>query len=107
MNTERFTPEYFKPRVAKGVDKLDEKNPGWFHDVNPDLLEMDSADACILGLLYGWYFSGLRALSVTDGTEFGYNIDFEESDCDEVRSEAWHTLLVLWLDVIDEKRKAS
>jgi len=63
-------------RVARGVALLDKNLPGWRTVVNPDILDMTSDTACVLGQLYGRYISGCSALGITAGvqaTRYGFN----------------------------------
>lgn len=48
--------------IEKGVKKLDKKIPGWDERIDIDLLDLGSDYDCVLGQLYGSYYSGRREL---------------------------------------------
>lgn len=49
----------YAPRVQAGIEFLNERDPGWYWKVEPDLLAMGSAEDCVLGQLYGDFFDGV------------------------------------------------
>ncbi len=88
-------------RVARGVALLDEKCPDWRTEVNPDILDMTSNTACVLGQLYGRYISGCSALKITAGvqaTRYGFDalasVDVDPDDTESnALTEAWRAVL--------------
>ena len=49
-------------RARRGAKLLDRKRPGWHKKINLETLRMQSCYSCILGQLYGFYFSGLEPI---------------------------------------------
>lgn len=49
-------------RIARGINLLDEVNPGWLDEINPYRLNINSASDCVLGQVYGNYHRGLSKL---------------------------------------------
>lgn len=52
--------------VAKGAALLDQRRPGWEHDINLGRLDISFGSTCILGQLYGTYENGLAKVFVGD-----------------------------------------
>jgi len=74
-------------RVAKGAALLDEKGPtDWASEINLEALDIVSTSNCILGQLYGGYYTGQSNLEELDSD--GYVI--------EVVSWEWGFSLVDW-----------
>ena len=63
-----------KENVLRGVALLDEKVPNWRDRVKKDRLQMWDCFYCVLGQLFGYYSTGLKALNIT--TDDGYNLGF-------------------------------
>ena len=52
-----------RERVALGATLLDVKRPGWEREIeHPEDLDLSNARLCVLGVLYGSYSTGRRAL---------------------------------------------
>lgn len=86
-------------RVAKGAALLDEKRPGWDREL-PRLsrLSIANAEQCILGQLYGYFYSGVHplglVLSETDDYGFSGVGYFAEERKDNARlTRAWKSLI--------------
>ena len=56
--------------VREAAIKLDEAYPEWWEEIDLDLLDMYNSDYCILGQLYGSYYS-LRANPLRNIEGFG------------------------------------
>jgi len=67
-------------RAAAGARLLDRHEPGWQHRVDPDQLDAEDVDRCVLGQLFGGYEPGLAELAACR--------------CDEVA--AYHRDPVAW-----------
>lgn len=65
-------------RVNEGIIELDTHVPDWRSKVNSGILLMDSHKDCILGQIYGSYFSGVKALDLTDETVIVYGFETED-----------------------------
>lgn len=50
--------------VAKGAALLDQRRPGWEHDINLGRLDISFGSTCILGQLYGTFENGLAKVFV-------------------------------------------
>lgn len=57
-----YTIEDARAAVARGVQLLDEKKPGWRKEIKPECLVMNAVQHCVLGQSYGTYDTGRRAL---------------------------------------------
>lgn len=76
-------------RVRRGAELLDARRPGWAGELALDRLAMSSCDRCILGQLYGEYFSGMRELAAPlpctvrlSAAEHGFTLPNDEQDPD-------------------------
>lgn len=60
--------------IKAGMDLLDEEFPGWREIINPEQLDMGDCHQCILGQLFGEYFTGKREMGLTgtEPEEFGF-----------------------------------
>jgi len=69
--------------IARGVALLDARRPGWYRDVDIDILDMCAPDVCILGQLYGSYSDGkwLLGLEFRSGGRYGFDV-YEDDDGD-------------------------
>lgn len=70
---EATTPDY-GPQVQRGMELLDEKNPGWLAKIKLELLNVGDSDFCVLAQAYGDYGEGLWRLGA-DGDEAHYGFD--------------------------------
>ena len=78
----------YQQAVEKGAGLLDQKRPGWANEINTETLEMHDCYRCILGQLYGHYFTGTMMLNIT-GSFWGFNVvDGNRSLYDALQS-AW------------------
>lgn len=48
--------------VAQAAEILDKVLPGWYNDINTEILKMNSNQDCILGQLYGIAWKGHKAI---------------------------------------------
>lgn len=60
-------------RVQRGINLLDADRPGWWIDVDTDILDIDDLYRCVLGQVYGNFTTGLVALSLAGGYGEGFN----------------------------------
>jgi hypothetical protein len=51
-------------KVQKGAKFLDKKYPNWYKKIKLDRLDMEWAENCVLGQLYGEYSVGLATLNL-------------------------------------------
>lgn len=66
-------------RVARGVALLDSVEPGWFHRINVDALDVSQYDRCVLGQLYRDYSFGIKALGILpreQAAEHGFQVEY-------------------------------
>lgn len=68
-------------RVECGINLLDADRPGWWMDVDTDVLDIDDLYRCVLGQVYGGFTTGLVALSLYAG---GYSQGFNRSSLQPV-----------------------
>jgi hypothetical protein len=50
------------PRLERAAALLDQTAPGWESRIDPLQLDMSNASFCILGQVYGSYYTGLAML---------------------------------------------
>lgn len=96
-------------RIARGVDLLDEKHPGWDHNIDLDRLNIVDQRSCVLGQVFGYYGDGLETLGLSGsqfnndtGAPYGFDLFGDEWFSGEREEE----LDRLWRQVI-ENRKAT
>lgn len=67
--------EPLEANVTRGANLLDEKEPGWYRQIEPSTLQMNHGDKCVCGQLFDGYGKGLRALGIRmkDGEHYGFN----------------------------------
>lgn len=111
-----YTGDY-REEVARGVALLDELKPGWRNLVNPDELEMQNGDDCILGQVfredndddYHWgengYRRGLRLLGLTESITHENNGMTSErhgfvTNWEDDRPNRWQILRAAWDEVL-------
>lgn len=61
----------YAEEVQAGAALLDEKAPRWFDHVELDDLNLGDIFGCVLGQVYGDYFSGVEAIIPTEVNEYG------------------------------------
>lgn len=93
-----------RDRVEQGAKLLDKINPGWPEKVNLDRLAMRDCTRCIIGQVYGRYYSTLFDLR-SDGDIVGYDSDYgftlkdsqlTSDSGSERRERLWKKLADLW-----------
>jgi hypothetical protein len=98
-----------RARVARGAAMLDERRPGWFHRIDPGVLDLQSGCACIIGQLFDGYtnayqeFTEWTAYSWRSAHGFTVNSDTDLSDTDLAHAEmdeAFKRLQDAWIDAI-------
>jgi hypothetical protein len=65
-------------RVAAGAAWLDEHEPGWVADIDLDRLLLSSPCRCVLGQLYGSYYTA--PVKYYDTSDFGFAALAEDAD---------------------------
>lgn len=91
--------------VMNGVELLDRRFPNWEDLIDPDSLEIDSCDNCIIGQLFGDYTTGLDTLRIGQlkACTLGFNVD---TSFDVVLDPNLYDYLVLknhWQKIIAER----
>jgi hypothetical protein len=69
--------ETIKARVQRGAELLDRECPEWENNINTAELYMGAGSTCILGQLYGLYFTGFIKLlkgSLKDSVDNGFDL---------------------------------
>jgi hypothetical protein len=61
--------------VKAGAALLDERQPGWYLEIDLPTLRVASCDTCILGQVFGSYLKGTNILGLTDSgpSEHGFD----------------------------------
>jgi hypothetical protein len=96
-----------KARVLKGIQLLEERyGPDWADHIDLDLLDLSSAQFCVLGQLYNdqidedWgdddYTAGCRILDVQD-ENYGFTVFGDDSE--------WEQLDVAWSEEIRKRKE--
>lgn len=62
----------FRTKEERGAILLDDMSPGWYTLVDVDELDIWNAEKCILGQVYGDYFTGREALGIASVSPFGF-----------------------------------
>jgi len=91
-----------RKRVRRGAVLLDKQNSGWEENVRVDILNMSCADNCVLGQLYGNYFTGsvqLRLHGSRATRTHGFSLLW--------RNGSWEKLREIWTTEITERRQAA
>lgn len=93
------TPPGVYERVARGADMLDKNRPGWEHQINLEILDMNDPYKCVLGQLQGEFFSGLRTIEDNGANSFDYGFDVHHTDQNKIfygdLDEAWFSQIML------------
>lgn len=98
---ERVTRSLLQRAVYRGAGLLDYVRGGieWRKNIDPEILALESGEACILGQLYGYYDDGLDELNFKNknfrGEDFGFDVPYEAGS-DEGSYRAYEILNELW-----------
>lgn len=80
-------------RVKTGAALLDVKVPDWATKIDLSTLQMKSACRCILGQIYGDYYTGEAALNLLDDemqvVGSGFDLTWREIDDFDLLQAAW------------------
>lgn len=102
----------YAARVAKGAALLDEKKPGWEHQINLDTLNISSGTTCVTAQLSGVrnFKTGMEQLGLTEGDDgtyvaHGFNSESCGGNCEGFgngcpQDNAFAALNTLWREVI-------
>lgn len=55
----RVSYDYARTRVRRGAAYLDDVDPEWYRQIDPETLELSSGSSCVLGQLHGDFRMGL------------------------------------------------
>lgn len=58
--------------IEAGIALLDANRPGWYRDVDLEILDLASSRRCVVGQLYGTYSHGVAELGLHLGSRFGF-----------------------------------
>lgn len=106
-----------EPLVKAGARLLDERQPGWYDKFTPVVLKrFNPRDEYndVLGTVYGSFHEGLRQTGLWDyedpyaeASEYGFDFDerFEQEYNDQMVSELWADLEILWREVIIDRQE--
>lgn len=114
-NTATLVPP--RERAARGATRLDEARPDWFRDVDPDALDLNSTENCVLGQLYESYSEGLMRLKLRgtccadceDGAttpsdaDLGFDVFYDR----EIHADAFTALTAAWRDEVTRRLAAE
>jgi hypothetical protein len=94
-----FTPWPYDA-VARGVELLDEKVPGWRQKITLDKLAMSSCSRCVIGQIFG-YFDDLALIGGTAWLQPGYfGFDLGLGDAPAESLATWDALTDAWREAI-------
>lgn len=116
-------------RIERGTALLDEKRPGWWHEIDLELLDIDSRCGCILGQLGDktfqcrtpaeMYVNGLYLVRLDNDRQAsacGFDAETSVDDlCDRIGDteamrlleEEFTALTAAWRDLITRRRALS
>lgn len=93
------TNQILKRRVARGAMLLDAKQPGWAPRIDRERLAIKSGFYCVLGQVYGGYWDGIDAMSIT-GWRYGFvSAATKQQEADE----QFQSLDTLWREAIEAR----
>lgn len=90
-----------KERIAKGIEFLDKKAPGWCDKVDLEVLDLGSSYLCVLGQVFnkqakrsricedGFDFGSGRLPSTASSSEYGFNMNYEKGEEYFPLTQAW------------------
>jgi hypothetical protein len=93
-------------RVAAGISLLAEQGfPEWHHSVTPGILDIGSANDCVLAQLFGDYETGLdhTGIGALDAADYGFDclaLPHADDCADDVAD-----LNTAWLNAIAEREQ--
>lgn len=87
--------------VERGAVLLDEKRPGWEHELDLARLKLENCTDCVLGQLAGHYADGVIALDLERPWEYGFAVD----PINPPHRQAYADLTGLWIRKIAERRR--
>ena len=106
--TRRITEEKVRERVQRGAAYLDEMDPGWHRQVDPNTLELESGRQCVLGQLHGEFRLGLgrsRLISLSSApraslSPVAYGFKCVEGVSDEWQARDYELLTAAWRNAV-------
>lgn len=106
--TRRITEEKVRERVQRGAAYLDEMDPGWHRQVDPNTLELGSGRQCVLGQLHGEFRLGLgrsRLISLSSAPQaslspVAYGFKCVEGVSDEWQARDYELLTAAWRNAV-------
>jgi len=99
-----ITMDQARERAAAGAAYFDALQPGWFEDVNLDILDMSQADACVSGQVFGVEIYRWLDRHPAD-VAFGLVLAEGENDHD-ARDEGYGPLTEAWREQIEQRIQA-
>lgn len=93
----------YSEQVQAGMAVLDKQKPGWECMIDPDTLDLDSCQLCLLGQIYGSYWDGKRHLGIADGAICGFSV----TDSTLNLSREYKFLTKTWLRVLQVRLNAK
>ena len=94
-----------RKRVRAGIALLDQQCPDWHWRLNLQSLDMQNTCNCVLGQLYGHFWTGVNKLNLSlrlnDDAQHGFNL---RGTC-EAFFGGWWRLQRAWRKEIDKKRQ--
>lgn len=97
-----------EPLVYRGAKLLDQIKPDWFVGLQSHCTHMQDSQNCVLGLIYGDFFTGILMIKPGDMEEAefvcSYGFDFDEETVVEY-DECWHDLTTLWREAIVDRQE--
>lgn len=108
------TKDHLRPFVERGARLLDDRAPGWAHEVNVRELQMGRCDKCILGQVEGFryelgvnnepsiYDQKLDALGISD-KEYGFDVPILPRPMTNSVQGAYEALGQLWREEINKR----
>lgn len=89
--------------VIRGANLLDKHSPGWYDNINVDRLHLADECLCILGQIYGNFFTGHNILALTGPQIIAHGFDLAGS---QANTQDYQTLEAAWRRRIHSRRNA-
>lgn len=95
----------YTEQVNNGVEWLNQNCPDWLDRIDLDSLDIKDGTRCILGQLYGDYFSSIVNRQISGPVRRGFNVHCMDEDRDVTRIKL-DMLTNTWKDKIRDLRLA-
>ena len=98
MGAEQLTKHFMEDQVRRGIALLDDKVEGWRERVSLNELDTNDCDQCVLGQLFGDYYSGKIELHLSSiqAQACGFSVPERLIDYSTLESVEYEALTNTW-----------